>query len=749
MRRSRRVILSTVLLFMLYAAEAGAARISSITVEGNNRFSEEIIKTSFSLTPGDEIKVETLQAAVIRLFALNLFEDVKVLSYPDIGGTGLIIQVWEKPAAGKISVSGGKEFEESEYRDKLLLVEGQIIDYHEIHDAVTAIKDMYIEKGYLGVEVSESLTQSEDGEPIDIEIIIEEGEKVRISAVYISGNTHFSDDELERLMTNREKRFLSGGEFKENELEDDFSAIEHYYQDRGFLDVHVYDHSFSYKRNMKDLVLDIKLTEGPRYRVGRIAWSGNQILPDELMEQQIGLVPGDIFRQGDYEATLNAVSTYYYDRGYINLGLVPEKDFQGNEVAVNFAIEEGEQARINRILILGNTSTREYVIRRELLIYPFDVFNRSRLILSQQRIFNLSFFEDVQIEPVFSTEPGMLDLNLIIKEKFTGQFNIAVGYSALDRVTGIIGVGHPNLFGRGHQINFNWEFGKIKQNFQFSFTEPWLFDTPTSLGFDVYFLDRNRYTYTEKRVGGSVRVARPVPGVAFTKVYSTLKSEQVELDYADENNYLSLYYPEGKRLTNSATLSMIRDSRDNYFFATSGSRSELTMKFAGTMLGGDVSFLKTVAKTSWYSRTIGKFALMIYLEGGLLEPLAESTNVPLYERFEMGGTWLNPLRGYPDRSIGPSYEGGTVGGRALVKTSIELRYPIVENQVFGHLFFDAGNSWENMVDVDLNSLYRGFGAGIKLQVPGMGLIGLDMGYGLDRADGGGWEPHFQFGMSAF
>ena len=467
------------------------------------------------------------------------------------------------------------------------------------------------------------------------------------------------------------------------------------------------------------------------------------------MEQQIGLIPGDIFRQGDYERTLNAISTYYYDRGYINLDLAPEKEFRGNEVAINFSLAEGEQARINRILILGNTTTRERVIRRELMVYPFEVFNRSRLILSQQRIFNLTFFEDVQIEPVFSTKPGMLDLNLIVKEKFTGQFNIAVGYSALDRVTGIIGVGHPNLFGRGHQVNFNWEFGKIKQNFQFSFTEPWLFDTPTSAGFDVYFLDRDRYTYTEKRVGGSVRIARPVPGVAFTKAYTTFKSEEVDLEYDDQSNYLSLYYPEGKRLTNSVTLSMIRDSRDNYFFATSGSRSEFTSKLAGTILGGDVAFLKTVAKTSWYSSTIGKFALMIYLEGGHLNPLGGNTTVPLYERFEMGGTWLNPLRGYPDRSIGSSYEGGTIGGRALVKTSIELRYPIVENQVFGHAFFDAGNSWENVVDIDLNSLYRGFGAGVKLQVPGMGLIGLDMGYGLDRTDGGGWEPHFQFGMSAF
>lgn len=705
----------------------------------------ELVQRALGLGAGDTLSTEDLRSAIKRVYELQLFENIQVFARRTVdAGVDLEFRVTESPRVGHVETEGVDKLSDTEVTEAVRLVDGQILDRRAAFESAKKLRELLVEKGYLNARVETQLDSRDDGR-VDVVFRAVAGEKVRIGRIYIRGNTAFDDDDLKGLLENKEHRWYRGGEFKEDELENDLKKIEEHYRNAGFRDVEVYDHQVAYKRHGADMILEFFVDEGPRYYTGEVSWEGNEVLASDELEELIKLRPGMPFNQAVFDQTQQGIERYYADRGYIYSLVQPGESARGDTVDVHFTIREGDPARIQRIEIAGNVKTKEHVIRRELQIYPGELYSASRLILSQQRVFNLGYFENV--EPTFdrANEAGDLDLTWNVEEKFTGQFNLAVGYSALDRITGNIGVGHPNLFGNGWKGNFNWEFGQYKRQFMISFTEPWLLDTPTSIGFDLFSLQRTRYDYDEDRRGFSIRLGRPVPGVLYTTASTTWKVEDVDVDVTNSSFILARYATDGPQRTISTLWRLVRNSQDNYQFPTSGSYSSLAAEFAGGALGGDVSYQKYTAKTTWSIPTIWKLSLHVSAEAGYVNGFSSPDQVPIYERFEMGGTYINPLRGYPDRSIGPRQDGITIGGRTMLKTSLEYSFPISENQVYALTFFDAGNTWEDLASTDPSDLMRGAGVGIRLVVPPIGLIGFDFGYGFDRIDGAQWEPHFQFG----
>jgi len=727
---------------------AGLARaaevVETIDIVGLEDHDGELIERAFGLSEGDTIATTELRAAIARVHALGLFDDVWVMGWRSGERLMLELQVVESPRIAKLVVDGVDRLSDAEVEEALRLVEGQVLDRREVFDSARRVRDLLVEQGHLNAAVEIDIGErSERGVEVDLEA--DAGEKVRIGRVYVAGNTAFDDEDLKGLLENKERRWYRGGDFKESELESDAEKIENRYRGAGFRDVEVYDHRLSYKKSGAEMVLEFFVDEGRRYFVGDVTWDGNEVLGEERLEAMLELRPGSEFDQGAFDQTRDAIGRFYADRGYIYSLVQPGESVRGDSVDVHFTIREGEPAHIRRVEVAGNVKTKDHVIRRELHIFPGDVYSASRLILSQQRVFNLGFFENV--EPTFerANDEGDLDLVWNVEEKFTGQFNMAIGYSALDRITGTIGIGHPNVLGNGWQANFNWEFGQFKRQFLISFTEPWLLDTPTSVGFDLFSLRRTRFDYDEDRRGVSVRLARPVPGLLHTRASTTWKVEDVDVDVSSSSSSLARYETDGPQTTISTLWTLVRNSRDNYQFPTSGSESTLSAEFAGGALGGDVSFHKYLAKSVWSVPTLWKLALHVGVEAGYVNGFSSPDQVPIYERFEMGGTFINPLRGYPDRSIGPRQDGLVLGGRTMLKTTLETSFPVAENQVYGLAFFDAGNTWEDLVSTHPFDLKRGAGVGVRLVVPPIGLIGFDFGYGFDRIDGGQWEPHFQFG----
>ena len=582
---------------------------------------------------------------------------------------------------------------------------------------------------------------------------ISEGQKVQVKKIEIQGNRAFSDGSIRKAMDTKEKRWWRSGKFERGKYEEDKTKIIDFYQKEGYIDAAIISDSLWYGPSKKNLFIWLTMAEGKRYRVGEIALQGNKLFSNAELSSKFQLEEGDVYNQEKYEETLSNIYTSYQEQGYLYTQVLDRRVPKDSLVNISFDIIEGDPARVHKILISGNTKTKEKVIRRELVIKPGQIFKRSAFLRSHREVYYLNFFGNVL--PDYQTLPnGDIDLIFQVEEKPTGQAQVGVGYSERDKLVGTIGLGIPNLFGNGQRLDFTWDFGKVRQNVSIGFTEPWFLDTPTSAGFDLYQSSR-RWTnyYTEVRRGGDLRIGRRLswPDDYF-RIYWKYRLEDVEY-----NEFASSYNPPEEydlreiswpQRTSSTTITLIRDSRDLPEFATMGSVHSLSSEFAGGILSGDVNYHKHIFDSAWYFQNFWKFTLMLKSRVGFVDTYKSSQSVPFSERFMPGGTsYDGMIRGYDNRSVGPEQNGTEIGGRTMLIFTLEYQLPIVQQQIYGLLFADAGNAWRNVAETDPTDLKRSAGVGIRIVAPMLGVIGFDLAYGFDNVPRGEWHPHFQLGTS--
>jgi outer membrane protein insertion porin family len=350
-----------------------------------------------------------------------------------------------------------------------------------------------------------------------------------------------------------------------------------------------------------------------------------------------------------------------------------------------------------------------------------------------------------------------------VKEKQTGQFSFGMAYSAQTSATGFIQVQETNFRGRGQNLGVAWQFGSRQRYVDLNFTEPWFRGTPTLVGADLF--DRYQYNFDdfyESRVRGlALRLGRRIPGTRYSRVglryelsetrLSNFSSAYVNyLDVledqigADGIPYERLDEVDWPRTKSSVTLSLSRNSTDNPFFPTQGSKTTYSAELSGGLLGGEIDYHKHELKQSYFQKLPGGFALNLRTSLGLIVGLGSADGVPDYEKFRLGGNRIYPLRGYRDLEVVPRGNPGFIGGRFYTIMNAEILYPLTKAvQLLG--FVDQGDTWNSFTEADFTNLRKGAGFGVRVEVPMMGTIGFDYGYGFDRAGGAGWEPHFNFG----
>jgi outer membrane protein insertion porin family len=397
------------------------------------------------------------------------------------------------------------------------------------------------------------------------------------------------------------------------------------------------------------------------------------------------------------------------------------------------------------------------VIRREATVRPGDSFRRSSLIRTQRDIFGLGYFQDVTVDYEPTGDSADINLTLKVQEKQTGTASAGAGFSSQSGLTGFIELGHNNLFGNGQSIALRLERGGKRSNAEISFTEPWFRDTPLTLGFDLFDTRRELDFYDREDIGGGVRLGRPLPWPDYTRGVISYDLRDVTLtdiraaSPGEPSNLAALRETDWPRRVSSITVTFTRNSTDSPFYPTRGSRLQWTNEIAGGVLGGVEQFMKETVDLKNYSRLAGPFTLLLRGKAGFLA----GPTVPDYERFRLGGTTYDYLRGYPDYYVVPranitrSPTTGAVldrypGGRTALILTSELQFPIAD-PLHGLLFFEAGNTWNSTRDLDLGDLRKSLGFGVRLEVPALGRVGFDLGYGFDREDGGQWETHFQLG----
>ncbi len=610
-----------------------------------------------------------------------------------------------------------------------------------------------------------------------LKIIIEEGNKVKVRDITFEGNNNFDDGELRTEMeeTSIAKwwKFWDSGKFNPENYKKDKEAIIKFYRKNGYRDAEILSDTLIYSNDKKDVNIVMNIYEGKQYKIRKINWEGNTVYPGEILSERLDFKPGDVYNLEKFEQNLRGnekqsdVSALYLDNGYLTFNLQTTENKVGQDsIDITVRVEERNQFKVDKVSILGNDKTKEKVIRRELYTIPGDYFNRGLLFRSVQNLANLQYFN---VEKLYGADgiltklssDSTVDVGFNVEEKSSDYLNASVGYSGSFGFSGAIGVtltnfsiAEPFRLGGGQILSFNWQFGvgSLYRTFTLGFTEPWLFDTPTSVGAEV-FDTRQQYIYDLRQSGGTVRVGRRLKWPDdFFYVQGRVKYQY--------NNVINGqgYYKEGKFNQLSLGALITRKDIDNPIFPSSGSSITLDAELSGGPLPGDVDYLKIGFTTEWYRRLFNSNKLTLYTttDFGFIDEIVPGTNIQPFEFYYMGGNGLviatTSLRGYDDRTVGPKNAAGyVIGGRVMAKVGAELRYAVTLDPMPLYLiaFAEAGNVFENFQQTDIFDLRRSVGIGARIMINPIGLIGFDLGYGFDRkiVDGKdpGWLFHFQFG----
>jgi outer membrane protein insertion porin family len=691
-----------------------------------------------------------------------------------------------------------KKIKDRTFRDELEFRKGQRIKPDLIAKSIRSIQNLYDEKGYLNAVVSAELTIPEnisadastsEKNTRNLIFTIKENKKVKTRRIIFDGNSAFSDLRLRRVLseTKQQRWYLFWRpSFDEEKFEEDKLALTGFYRNRGYRDFNILSDSVYFDDSGKRLYLQINVHEGPRYKYRNFTWDGQSLFTRDILESALGLEKGDFFSEEDLNlAVLEKVQSLYLDKGYIYSQIEPQITPAGEDsLDIHFVIIENHQVKVRNIYVYGNTKTRENVIRRELKIYPGDIFNRKTLQRSVRDLFVLNFFENV-VPDVSRVNEDEVDLEFTVAEKPTDEITASVGITGAYGMEGGGSVNMKNFRGLGQQFGiffkvgsqysvYNQDPGKY-QSFSLRFVDPMIFDSPNRIGFSLSYSYRGSATqyYFPLDIlvrGGSIEWGRRFkwPDDYFSGywIFRTQKKDYQGTDEDLETYLNGITSTVGLNITQVLS----RNSHDRAEFPTRGSKLSLVSTLSGGILGGNEDFHKHVLNLEWYTPTFWKFVLMSSFKMGVIRPMGSSGDevsiVPFDEKFIMGGNGIpygTMLRGYRDNAVGPRTSSGSpLGGSAMLKFTSEFRIPISESPVvYGLAFAEMGNVWDdqNMSEpyyLDRSGaldLKRSVGVGIRFFMPMIGMLGFDYGYGFDDADGDGnkegWMATIIFGQGNY
>ncbi len=767
--------------------------VDTVIVEGNSeRIQAQSIVSLFGVQPGVQITYRDIQRGMKQLLSTGQFSDIVVRAR----GTSpvvLVIQVEEHPRVRAVRINGLENLSPREVRDTTRLTPGLPFNPQRILDAKAYIRTELAADGIPFVQIDDRVEEvpGEDNE-VDIIFDIVEGQRVTIAGMEFIGNQHLSDDELRGAMSIKPEGFwwFRSGSFDELRLGEDLQVeLPQLYSARGYLDFQVLSDTVIVDPTSGKARLVIEVDEGEQYRLGSFTVEGNRRFTAEELEaffasseggvlSSLGFgggdetqgVEGEIFDAAAFNDAVLAVEEVYRNEGYLYARVtpitnkVPSDNGGPPTIEARWQITEGSPALVNRVTILGNEYTYEWVIRNQVFILPGDVYSQDRVLRSYQNISALGFFETPGPFPdIQPNEEGDVDITFNVVEKQTGSINFGTSVGGGVGLSGFIGYQQPNLFGQAKSGSLRWDFGRYLNSFEASYTDPALFQSLVS-GSLTLFNSRDRFfqfsTGRRRRVGTSTRFGFPWPNSRVSRVFIGYGLSQTKYEQFSDSDDTSLFgRPPG--VQSQLTFGVTRQTLDHPLFPTSGSRQNLNIEANGGLLGGDGQFTRVLADANWWVPIGGsglgeggapggvRFALGLTLKAGAL--FGDASAFP-FDRFWMGGVQFGQnLRGYDETSITPlGYFAERTGGISEIDRlgnaffSVTAEYALrLSGQIGISLFYDAGNVWRKPGDFDPTRMFRGAGVGLSLVTP-FGPIGLDYAYGFDKTTPG-WQLHFRMG----
>lgn len=730
-------------------SSALAQTVQSISVEGNRRVEVETIRSYFKPGPGGRLDQAAIDDGLKALIETGLFQDVKI----NRGAGGqIVVSVVENPVIGRIAFEGNKKIKDEQLTAEIQSKARGTFSRAMVQSDTLRIAEIYRRSGRYDVTVTPEIIEQPNNR-VDLVFTINEGAKTSVKSIEFIGNTAFSSYRLRDVIKTHESNllsFLSSGDvYDPDRVEADRDLIRRFYLKNGFADVQVVAALTEYDPEKKGFNVTFKIEEGQQYRVGAVDFRTSIANFDPSSLRSFSRVHvGSLYNVESVEKSVEDMQIEASRRGYAFAVVRPggDRNFDAHTVSVVFNIDEGPRTYIERINIRGNTRTRDYVIRREFDLSEGDAYNRALVDRAERRLKNLDYFKTVKI----TTEPGSSSDRVVLivdlEEKSTGDFSVSGGYSTTDGALAEVSVSERNLLGRGLFAKASVTYGQYARGYSLSFVEPYLLDYRVALGLDLYQrtqLSNSYISYGTKTLGFSPRLGFSLREDLSLQLRYSIYRQEITLPsylancnntqfladgvtpnpafnpspaFANANgislastNGLGCYsdgeaslpvrkeLANGKTLTSALGYTLTYNTLDNNKNPTDGLLIDFRQDFAG--VGGDVSYLKTVADAKYYQSLVSDLVGLVHLQGGILNKIGNS-DLRMLDHFQMGP---NLVRGFAPNGIGPRDLNpfGTqdaLGGTKYWGASLELQMPFwflpKEVGLKGAVYADAGGLFD-------------------------------------------------------
>lgn len=776
--RSARRLLSLILALAVSAAPTLSAQapppaapetqnvVKKIQIVGLETGDPIVVTARLQTKEGQPFNTDTFQADVRRLYATGLFSNIEWEPPTETNGFTLTLRLTETQRVGAIEYVNLKNIRAKKLDEKLRLKVGEPVSDYLMKLDADMIVDEFKEEGFAFAAVTPEIVRGDRG--ATVRFVIREGPKVKIREVSFTGNTSYSEGDLEDVCQKiQEPSLFASHVYKETDVADDLERLKMYYRAHGWLDTRTVVESVTFTPDKEKVDVVFHIDEGQRYIVRAITISGNTIFTAEDIQKDFRTKVGQSYDGAYLDNDMEVIRSMYGEKAYVETQVDLKTQFTQTpgEIALEFALNEGHAISVEKISIVGNTKTQDKVIRRELKVYPGEELNSKKLRESFDRLQALGYFSNVTVRTENGTEPDTRNLTLEVDEATTGALRFGGGVSSNSGVIGILELSQRNFdigdppksfsdfvegtafAGAGQSLRISFEPGTERTRFGIDFREPYLFGYP--LGFNVsgFGYDRNRFFYREKRLGGGFGFDYRFEETPWV-IGTDFRFERLDIRNVDNDAPRGVQEVRGSSGLHTISPWVSYDKRDSIVFPSSGHMIRLSFENAGSWSGGDYDFNKAVLGvdkyfTTYTTSTKGKHVLWGNVRGGWADAYADDNDLPIFERFYAGGS--GTVRGFQFRTISPKERKEPIGGDALVVANFEYSFPIYRPEergkftdvLRGAVFVDTGAVAADWGALEGDDFRVSTGLGIRFSLPFLGNVpvSLDFGFPLKQRPG--------------
>jgi outer membrane protein insertion porin family len=673
--------------------------IGRIILQGNERIDPETILSYLPLQTGQSVDAARVDSALKSLFRTDLFSDVKM----DMQGTDLVVRVVENPIINQVLFEGNSNLKEDKLKDEIQIRPRGVFTKAKVEEDVGRIVELYRRSGRISATVTPKIVNLPQRR-VDLVFEINEGPKSGISRVNFLGNAQFSANDLRGAIVTKEsswyKFFASNDNYDPDRIEYDREQLRKYYRNRGFYDFRIISSVAELEPSKNGFAVTYALDEGVKYRFGKMKVQADlKKLNADILQRILPIKAGQLYSDKKIE---DATDTLTFAAGAAGFAFVDVRPrYTANPakhtVDVTFEVKEGPRVYIDRIDIVGNTQTLDYVIRRQLNVAEGDAYNRALVDRSKLSVRSLGFFKDVDISNSPGAAPDRTSLLVKVTEQPTGQLSFSAGYSSIDKLVTDIGISQSNFRGRAEDVRFRVSLGSLRQNVDLSFTEPHFLNRDMQGGWDVYAQRYNfsqQASYVSTEIGATGRISFPLSQYSVLSTHYSIRSSDVIVADSlcvpgSELVSLVLCQQRGAYLTSLVGYSLGLNKTNDPINPTRGYYLNLSQEIAG--LGGTVHYLKSEVRGAVYHGFSKDLIFSLTGSSGYVDGW-NGNGIRITDRFYKGG---DDFRGFQIAGIGPrdTQFGDALGGKFYAVGTAELTLPTKLPEQYGihaALFTDFG-----------------------------------------------------------